>query len=77
MVEKSRGKKVTTIRTDSGGEYTSTEFEEYLWSEEIGHEFTIHKAQAEWMDRTLPWDGMFNDVTLPHKFWAETLTTVE
>ena len=32
MVEKSTGQKLKTLRTDNGGEYTSTEFEGYLLS---------------------------------------------
>ena len=47
-----------TFRTDNGGEFTSNEFEEYLKSEGIKHEFTIPKCPeqngvAERLNRTL------------------------
>ena len=35
--EKSSGHKVKTLRTDNGGEFTSTEFENYLKLEEVKH----------------------------------------
>ena len=58
LVEKSSGRKLKTIRTDNGGEYTSTAFEEYLTSEGIRHERTIPRTPeqngvAERMNRTL------------------------
>ena len=47
-----------TLRTDNGGEYTSTEFGPYLRHEGIRHEFTIpHTPQQngalERLNRTL------------------------
>ncbi len=81
-MEKSSGRKVKTLRSDNGGEYTSTEFTEYLSKEGIKHEFTIpHTPQqngiAERLNRTLI-EGvrtMLTDSKLPRKFWAETLST--
>ena len=58
MVEKSTGRKLKTLRTDNGGEYTSTEFEAYLKTEGVRHELTVPKTPeqngvAERMNRTL------------------------
>ena len=44
MVEKSTGEKVMVLRTDNGGEYTSTEFITYLKNEGIRHELTVPKT---------------------------------
>ncbi|KAL7372232.1 hypothetical protein ABVT39_012552 [Epinephelus coioides] len=35
------GQKVTRLRTDNGGEYTSSEFQEYLKAQGIHHEMTV------------------------------------
>ena len=79
-MEKSSGRKVKTIRTDNGGEYTSTRFEEYLKSEGICHERTVPKTPeqngvAERMNRTLVETvrSMLMDAKLPHKLWGEAL----
>ena len=58
LVEKSCMKKVKTLRTDNGGEYTSTKFETYLKNEGIRHELTVPKTPeqngvAERLNRTL------------------------
>ena len=44
MVEKSRGEKIKTRRSDNGGEYTLKEFEEYLKKNGIRHERTVTKT---------------------------------
>ena len=82
LVEKSSGRKLKTIRTDNGGEYTSTAFEEYLTSEGIRHERTIPRTPeqngiAERMNRTLVETvrSMLFGARLPHAFWAEALST--
>ncbi len=41
LVEKSSKNKVKTLRTDNGGEYTSTQFTNYLKSEGIRHELIV------------------------------------
>ena len=71
------GHKVKTFRTDNGGEYMSTEFENYLKSEGIKHEYTIPKTPeqngvSERMNRTLveAVRSMLADSKLPHRFWA-------
>ena len=58
QVEKSTGRNIKILRTDNGGEYTSTEFTSYLTSEGIRHEVTIpHTPQqngvSERLNRTL------------------------
>ena len=82
LVEKSSGRKLKAIRTDNGGEYTSTIFGDYLKSEGIRHERTVPKTPeqngvAERMNRTLVETvrSMLTDAKLPHKFWGEALST--
>ena len=82
LVEKSTECKVKTLRCDNGGEYTSAKFIAYLTQEGIKHELTTpHTPQqngaAERLNRTLI-EGvhtMLADSKLPHKFWAEALST--
>ena len=82
LAERSSGYKVKKFRTDNGGEYTSTEFEEYLKKEGIEHQYTIPKTPqqngvSERMNRTLVETvrSMLHDSGLPHRFWAEALST--
>ena len=82
LVEKSIGRKLKVLRTDSGGEYTLTEFENYLKSEGVRHELTVPKTPeqnsvAKRMNRTLVETvrSMLADAKLPHTFWAEALLT--
>ena len=82
LVEKSSGRKLKVLRTDNGGEYTSTKFEEYLKAEGVSHERTVPKTPeqngvAERQNRTLveTTRSMLLDSKLPHKFWAEALST--
>ena len=82
LVENASGQKLKTLRTDRGGEYTSTEFEEFLQSAGVRHELTVPKTPeqngvAERMNRTLVESvrSMLVDASLPHKFWAEALST--
>ena len=70
------------FRTDNGGEYTSTEFENYLKKEGIEHQYTIPKTPQqnevlERMNRTLVETvrSMLSESGLPHRFWAEALFT--
>ena len=82
LVETASGRKIKTLRSDNGGEYTSTEFAAFMAKEGIRHEFTIpHTPQqngvAERLNRTLI-EGvrtMLADSRLPHRFWAEALST--
>ena len=68
---------------DNGGEYTSTEFSDYLKGVGIRHEFTAPKPPeqngvAEKLNRNLIESvrSMLVDSQLPHKLWAEALSTV-
>ena len=82
LVEKSSGWKINTLQSDNGGEYTSTEFTSYLTKEGIKHELTIpHTPQqngvAKRLNHTLieAVRTMLADSKLPHRFWAEALST--
>ena len=82
MVENASGHKLKVLRTDNGGEFTSTKFEEFLKSKGIRHERTIPKTPeqngvAERLNRTLVETvrSMLLDSKLPQKFWAEALST--
>ena len=82
LVENSSGKKLKTFRSDNNGEYTSNRFETYLKDEGIRHERTIpgtpeQNGVAERLNRTLVEStrSMLLDARLPHKFWAEAIST--
>ena len=82
LVENSSGHKVKKLRTDNGGEYTSTEFESYLKDEGVEHQYSIPKTPeqngvSERMNRTLVETvrSMLADSRLPQRFWAEALST--
>ena len=58
QVELESSLKLKVLRTDNGGEYTSTEFNEYLKREGIKHELSVPKnpeqnGVAERFNRTL------------------------
>ncbi|KAK3880875.1 hypothetical protein Pcinc_014673 [Petrolisthes cinctipes] len=81
-VENQMGRKIKILRTDNGGEYKSNDFEQYLIGEGIRHEYTIPKTPeqngvSERMNRTLVEQirAMLIDSGLPHRFWAEALST--
>ena len=76
------GEKFKAIRTDNGGGFTSKEFETHLTAEGVRHKLTIPKNQeqngaAERMNRALVETArlMLVNVNLPHRFWAEALST--
>ena len=82
LVEKSSGKKLKTLRTDNGEEYTSKKFEAYLKSEGVCQEHTIPKTPkqngvVERLNRTLfeLSRSMLLDAKHPQKFWAEAVCT--
>ena len=82
LVENASGHKLKVLRTDNGGEFTSTKFEEFLKSTGVRHECTVPKTPeqngvAERLNRTLVEKvrSMLIDSKLPHKFWAEALST--
>jgi hypothetical protein len=81
-VENFTGRKVMTLRTDNGGEFTSKRFEAHLKACGIRHELTTPKTPeqngaAERLNRTLVETirAMLLDANLPHKFWAEAIST--
>lgn len=78
QVDKSSGRKLETLRTDNGGEFTSAQFEGYLKSEGVRHERTVPKTPqqngvAERMNRTLLEivRSMLADAKLPQKIWQK------
>ena len=80
--EKETGKNLKALRTDTGGDFTSSKFEAYLKSEGVRHELTIPKTpeqngEAEHMNRNLveATRSMLSNANLPPKFWAEALST--
>ena len=82
MIEKATGRQIKALRTDNGGEYRSSQFENFLKDNGIKHELTIPKTPeqngcAERMNRTLVEmvRSMLSDSNLPHRFWAEALST--
>ena len=82
LVENQSGHKLKVLRTNRGGEYTSTEFEKFLQSAGVCHEMTVPKTPeqngvAERMNPTLleSVQSMLSGANLPHKFWAEAVST--
>ena len=82
MVEKRSRYKLKVLRTDNGGEFTSTEFQEYLQQEGIRHDLTVLKTPqqnrvAEQMNRTYVETThlMLFGAKLPQRLWAEALST--
>ena len=82
LVENSMGRKLKTLRTDNGGEFTSAEFERHLQENGIRHQTTTPKTPeqngvAERMNRTVVEmaRSMLSDAKLPRRFWAEAVTT--
>lgn len=82
MVENSTGKRLKTFRTDNGGEYTSSIFEEYLRKEGVKHEKSVPKTPeqngaSERLNRTIveAVRSMLVDSGLDQKFWAEAAST--
>ena len=80
LVEKQYGEKVKTLRTDNGGEYTSSKLKAFLKSEGIRHELTVPKnpeqnGVAERMNRTLVEMTRSNLFNQRRDFWGEALST--
>ena len=82
IVENESGRKVKVLRTDGGGEDMSTVFEQFLETTRIRHEQTVPKTPqqngvVERMNQTCVESvrSMLADSKLPHKFWAEALST--
>ena len=82
MVGRESRHRLKTLRTDNGGEYTSSEFKEYLEAEGVRHELMIPKTPeqngvAERINRTFVEAvcSMLIGAKLPEKVWAESLST--
>ena len=78
LSENLSGHKLITLRTNSGGEYMSQEFNAFLKDRGIIHQCTTpHTPQqnglAERKNRSLMEMArcMLNSKNLPHKFWLE------
>lgn len=82
LVEKSSGHKLKTLRTDSGGEFMTSEFQNFLKIEGVRHELTVPKTPqqngvAGRLNRT-PVESartMLIQAKLPQKFSVEALNT--
>ena len=47
MVKRLTGRRIISLRTDNGGEYTSLEFQSYLKREGIKHELTVPRSPEQ------------------------------
>jgi len=82
LVTNETGQTIGTLRSDNGGEYVSSEFENYLKSRGIRHQLTVrHTPQqngvAERYNRTV-YDAaraMIIQAKVPKTFWAEAIAT--
>ena len=75
------GRAIGTLRTDNGGEYLSSAFQNYLHKKGIRHELTVpHSPQqngvSEQMNRTLVESAhlMITHAGLSNIFWAEAIS---
>ena len=76
------GECISTLKTDNGGDYLSSEFQAFLKSKGIRHKLTIphtpeQNGVAERMNRTLVESAraMIAHVGLPNAYWAEAVAT--
>ena len=72
----------TRMRTDNGGEYMSTDYQEYLKAHGIQHELTVaYTPQQNGIAERTNWalmesaKSMISYVHLPNRFWAEAVAT--
>ena len=82
LVTNQTGLRIGTLRSDGGGEYVNSDFEQYLVLQGIHHELTIRYSPeqngvAERYNRTICESGraMLNQSGLPKRFWAEAIAT--
>jgi len=82
LVEKQKGCRTKTIRSNRGGEYTSREFEEYCINEGIQKQFTAEytpqqNGVSKRRNRTIVEMAktMMNEKGLPKYFWEEAVHT--
>ncbi|CAH9088439.1 unnamed protein product [Cuscuta epithymum] len=82
MVERETERKLKSLRSDNGGEYTSHEFKNYCSQHGIRHVKTVpgtpqHNGVVERMNRTIVEKVrcMLKMSDLPKSFWAEAVNT--
>ncbi|MCI29596.1 hypothetical protein A2U01_0050805, partial [Trifolium medium] len=81
LVEKQSDKSIKVLKTDGGGEYTSTDFENYCKEQGIIHEITApytpqHNGLAERRNKSIlnMARSMVKQKQLPKRFWAEAVS---
>lgn len=81
-VERRTGKKLKTIRSDNGTEYTNNELKNYLAAQGIKHEYSVEytpqqNGTAERKNRTLVEMArcIMLQAALPASYWAESVNT--
>ncbi|GJU65696.1 retrovirus-related pol polyprotein from transposon RE1 [Tanacetum coccineum] len=82
LVEVQSGSTLRILRTDNGGEYTSTEFEDFLRQQGAIHQVTVpyspqQNGVSERKNRTVMEmaRSMLYEKKLPKTFWAEAVAT--
>lgn len=81
MIEKQIGKQLCTLRTDNGGEFTSSDFNDYCATSSIRQELTApyssaQNGVAERMNRTIQDTAraLLKQAGLHLSYWAEAVT---
>ena len=81
LVEKSSGYTMKILRSDNGGEYVSTDFDNFMKSEGVVHQTTVpgtpqQNGVAERLNRTLVESvrSMLVQAKLPQTLWIEAIT---
>ena len=76
------GEKISVLRSDNGGEYTSCEFQDFLKLKGIHHQLSVpyspqQNGVAERMNRTIVESArcMIKHAGLPNSYWAEAIAT--
>lgn len=80
LVERQTGHKVKVLRTDNGGEYNNTAFQNYLKEHDIIHQTSVayspqQNKRAERLNRSLVEKGrcLLYKANLGKQFWAEAI----
>jgi len=72
LVEKSSGHKLKTIRTGNGGEFMSSEIQNFFKAQGVRHELKTERQNRTLVESTRT---MLIQAKLPQKYWAEALNT--
>jgi len=82
LVQNESDEVISKLRTDGGGEYTSTEFNDFCSSNHINHEVTApytpqHNGISDRKNRTLVnmIRSMLKQKLMPHYLWGEAAAT--